>query len=259
MSTVAEGLAALDLQHSRRIPLSRLIRVELRKMADTRAGMWLLIGICVLTAAVMTIFLVNADEADRTFMKFMGAAATPQSALLPVLGILLITSEWTQRTALVTFTLEPVRSRVLAAKLFAALLFGLAAVIVALIIATGATAVGGHEVAWNDVGALEIGKFGLLQASSILQGLAFGMVILNSSGAIATFFILPTAMLIATSAWSVLADAGPWIVMGTATQPLTEVGALSSTDWAHLGVASCIWIVVPLAAGLFRVLHKEVK
>jgi ABC-2 type transport system permease protein len=92
-----------------------------------------------------------------------------------------------------------------------------------------------------------------------LQGLAFGMVILNSSGAIATFFILPTAMLIATSAWSVLADARPWIVMGTATQPLTEVGVLSSTDWAHLGVASLIWIVVPLATGLFRVLRREVK
>jgi ABC-2 type transport system permease protein len=139
------------------------------------------------------------------------------------------------------------------------MLFGLAAVVVAMIIATGATAVGGNEVAWNDVGALEIGKFGLLQASSILQGLAFGMLILNSSGAIASFFILPTALLIATSAWSVLSDAAPWIVMGTASQPLTEVGALSGNDWVHLGVASLIWIVVPLAAGLVRVLQKEVK
>lgn len=259
MSAVAESLPALDLQHSRRIPLSRLIRVELRKMADTRAGMWLLIGIGVLTAAVMTIFLVNAVEADRTFMNFMGAAATPQGALLPVLGILLVTSEWTQRTALVSFTLEPVRSRLLTAKLFAALLFGLAAVIVALVIATGATAIGGNDTAWNDVGAAEIGKFSLLQASSILQGLAFGMLILNSSGAIASFFILPTALLIATSAWSVLADAAPWIVMGTASQPLSEVGALSGTDWAHLGVASLIWIALPLLAGLFRVLRKEVK
>ena len=36
--------------------------------------------------------------------------------LLPVLGILLVTSEWSQRTAMVTFTLEPSRSRVIAAK-----------------------------------------------------------------------------------------------------------------------------------------------
>ena len=85
------------------------------------------------------------------------------------------------------------------------------------------------------------------------------MLILNSSGAIASFFILPTALLIATSAWSVLADAAPWIVMGTASQPLSEVGALSGTDWAHLGVASLIWIALPLLAGLFRVLRKEVK
>ena len=36
--------------------------------------------------------------------------------LLPVLGIMSVTSEWSQRTAMVTFTLEPSRSRFLAAK-----------------------------------------------------------------------------------------------------------------------------------------------
>jgi len=38
----------------------------------------------------------------------------PQSWLLPVLGIMAVTSEWTQRTGLVTHTLEPRRSRILA-------------------------------------------------------------------------------------------------------------------------------------------------
>ena len=37
-----------------------------------------------------------------------------------MLGILLVTSEWTQRTALVSFTLTPVRGRVLVAKVLAA-------------------------------------------------------------------------------------------------------------------------------------------
>ena len=31
------------------IPLSRLIRVELRKLVDTRAGRWLLLGIALVT------------------------------------------------------------------------------------------------------------------------------------------------------------------------------------------------------------------
>src|SRR5918999_1857447 len=130
MSTVAVELTGLDISGSRRVPVARLVRVELRKMADTRAGMWLLIGIAALAGVVMTIFMITADEADRTFVQLIGAATIPQMALLPVLGILLVTSEWTQRTALVTFTLEPVRLRVVAAKLIAALAFGLAALIV---------------------------------------------------------------------------------------------------------------------------------
>src|ERR687891_1917540 len=101
MSTVA---VELDLGGSRRVPVSRLVRVELRKMADTRAGLWLLIGIAALVAVVSTVFMITADQPDRTFLKLIAAAAIPQMMLLPVLGILLVTSEWTQRTALVSFT-----------------------------------------------------------------------------------------------------------------------------------------------------------
>ena len=39
------------------------------------------------------------------------------SLLLPVMGILLVTSEWSQRTDMTTFALEPHRSRVIMAKL----------------------------------------------------------------------------------------------------------------------------------------------
>lgn len=176
-----------------------------------------------------------------------------------MLGILLVTSEWTKRTALVSFTLEPVRRRLVAAKVVAALLFGLGAVIVALAIATAATALGGNDVAWNNVGADDIGKFALLQASSILQGLAFGLVILNSAGAIATFFILPTAFGIVASLWKALAEVAPWIVLNTATGPLIEARTMSGEEWAHLGVTSLIWIALPLLVGLFQGLHREVK
>ena len=44
--------------------------------------------------------------------------------LLPILGIMAATAEWTQRTGLVTFTLEPRRGRVVLAKALAALVLG---------------------------------------------------------------------------------------------------------------------------------------
>ena len=112
-----------------------LLRVELRKLVDTRAGFWLLAAIGILTVAVVVVFLFAADANDLTYLHFVGVTATPQSILLPVLGILAITTEWSQRTGLVTFTLEPSRARIAAAKLVAVVLVGLLAVVVSLAVA----------------------------------------------------------------------------------------------------------------------------
>ena len=123
--------ATLDVSGTPRIPLTRLVLVELRKLADTRSGKWLLIAIGVITLLIVTAVFLTAKPSDRTFLNFMGATATPQGFLLPVLGILLVTSEWNQRTALVTFTLMPLRGKVVVAKVIAALLAGLAAIVLA--------------------------------------------------------------------------------------------------------------------------------
>ena len=69
----------------------RLIKVEMRKMVDTRAGLWLLITIGVITAVFMVIFFFALQDDERTFANYMGVTATPQGFLLPVLGILLVT------------------------------------------------------------------------------------------------------------------------------------------------------------------------
>jgi ABC-2 type transport system permease protein len=257
MSATAADIASLDLSRARRVPMTRLVKVELRKMADTRAGLWLLIGIAALAAVVMAIFMVTADQADRTFVKLVGAAVVPQMALLPVLGILLVTSEWTQRTALVTFTLEPVRLRVLAAKGVAALAFGLAALVVTVAMGAAVTTIGGNEIAWDGVGAATIGKLALVQESMILQGLAFGLLILNSAGAVATFFVLPTAVSLITMMWKAVEDIARWIDFDPGV--LLQGTTLTNEQWAQFGVTSLVWIVLPLIAGLFRVLRKEVK
>src|SRR5918993_3472802 len=114
----------LDLTATPRVTLARLVEVELRKLGDTRAGRWLLITIGVITLAAITIYFLTSPPSNRTFIGFTSFAATPQGFLLPVLGILLVTSEWSQRTALVSFTLEPHRWRLIAAKVLASLLAG---------------------------------------------------------------------------------------------------------------------------------------
>jgi len=257
--TAAVTTPALDLSGTPGIPMTRLVAVELRKLADTRAGKWLLIAIGLITATVIVIFSLTAKASDRTFVNFMGVTATPQGFLLPVLGILLVTSEWSQRTALVSFTLVPVRGRVLVAKVLAAVLAGLAAIVLALAIAGVATLVAGSGDAWAGIGIDDVGKFALLQVLGILQGLAFGLVLLSSAAAIVLYYVLPTAFSIVTGLVHGLKDARPWLDLGAAQRPLYSGGDLGGQQWAQLAVAALIWVAVPFAAGLVRVLRAEVK
>jgi ABC-type transport system involved in multi-copper enzyme maturation permease subunit len=259
MSTATVEPTTLDVSGTPHIPLSRLTRVELRKLADTRASRWLLIAIAAITALIIVIFFLNASASDRTFLNFMGVTATPQGFLLPVLGILLVTSEWSQRTALVTFTLMPVRGRVLLAKVIAALIAGLAAIILAMAIAATATLAGGGDKAWANIGADDIGKFCLLQFSGILQGLAFGLLFLSSAAAIVTYFVLPTAFSIVAGLWGALKDAAPWIDLGTSQQPLYSGANLTGDQWWQLTTSTLVWVVLPFVVGMVRVLRAEVK
>src|SRR5690606_17715139 len=112
-----------------RIPFLRHVRIELRKTVDTRASAWLLIAIAAITvgATVLPLFL-SSDGSGLDWASFVLFASSGWSFLLPFIGVLSATSEWTQRTALSTFTLEPRRTVVNLAKLVASLILGIAMV-----------------------------------------------------------------------------------------------------------------------------------
>ncbi|HET7194736.1 MAG TPA: ABC transporter permease [Nocardioides sp.] len=257
--TTATTTPTLDLSGTSAVPFGRLIGVELRKMADTRAGTWLLLAIGLITAAIVTIFFFAAPDEQRTFLNFMGATATPQGFVLPVLGILLVTSEWGQRTTLTTFVLEPSRPKVIAAKVVAALILGLVAIVLAVGVAALATVLAGEPGAWDNIGGDDFVKFGILQVSGVLQGLAFGLIFLNSAAAIVTYFVLPIAFSVVANLWSALQDIAPWVDLNTSQQPLFSGVDVTGEQWAQLATASAIWILLPFVAGLVRVMRAELK
>lgn len=263
MSTQTLDASGSAASRERQTPFLRLVKVELRKSADTRAGRWLLGIIVAVTAIFMVIFFAVADADDRIFGNFIAIAATPQGFVLPVLGILLVTSEWSQRTAMVTFALEPSRTKVIASKTVAALILGFGVFLAALAIASLATLVGGSEGGFDDVKLSVILLFLGLQLFTVLQGLAYGLIFLNTPAAIVVFFVVPIASSIIFSLVSGLADAAPWVDLGTAQEPLLstfegDVG-LSGEEYAQLGTTTLIWIVVPFIAGWFRVMRAELK
>jgi ABC-type transport system involved in multi-copper enzyme maturation permease subunit len=127
---------ALDVSGTAGIPFGRLMRVELRKAFDTRAGRWL-IGVTAglaLVADLLIAIIVAAQDEALAYGDLVAGAAFTCSVLLPVVGIMLVTSEWSQRTAMTTFALEPRRMRVVSAKLLAGVLLTAFIVVFAIVV-----------------------------------------------------------------------------------------------------------------------------
>src|SRR4051794_11511917 len=144
-------------------------------MVNTRAGFWLQVAMVALTVVVVVARLLVGGPADHTFQKVLDAGLQPSAIILPVLGILLVTSEWSQRTGLITFTLVPVRSRTLTAKLIASLLLAIAMLVVSVaILALGVLVSSpGVEGTWSNAAPL-IGQSAVNLTTGMLVGLGFG-------------------------------------------------------------------------------------
>ncbi|MEA2287610.1 MAG: type transport system permease protein [Solirubrobacteraceae bacterium] len=237
--------------------LGRLVAVELRKIIDTRAGFWMQAATVALTAIVVIARLAVGGAADHTFASVLDVGVFPAAVLLPVAGILLVTSEWSQRTGMITFALVPVRSRVLSAKLIASLILAVAmlAASVGIVAAGVLVASPGVDGAWSDAGIL-IGQSAIYLTGGMLTGVAFGMVLLASAPAIVALFALPIAWT-AVASLSFFADAAPWLDTRLALGPMTKE-VMSATQWAHAGTALAIWMLLPLLIGTWRITRREI-
>ena len=232
----------------------RLTLVELRKMVDTRAGFWLQLIVAGLTLIVVVLFCLFGDTPDLIFRGMFAVAITPASILLPVIGILLVTSEWTQRTALITFTLVPKRMRVMGAKLAAGVTLGLIAVAIALVVAVFAI------VAVSGSWTMSIAVFGqivLLVITSLLSGIAWGAAFLSSAPAIVLYFVLPAAWA-ALGSIPFLNDAAHWLDTTRTTGAMTD-RTISAHEWLQFGTSQLLWLVLPLAIGLIRIARGEIR
>ena len=239
--------------------LLRLTRVELRKSCDTRAGRWLLVVIALAAAGAVALGLFAGDE-PLSLSHHLEFAQLATSLLLPVLGVLLVTSEWSQRTAMTTFTLVPRRSRVLAAKVLAAsalALLGVAATLVVSAVAVVLTPLVTDGPRDWSLGAAEFGEATLLQLVYVLSGVAFGMLLLSSPLAIVLYFVLPTVFTILVSTVGALDWVADWLDLTTASAPVTD-GGLDAQGWLQLATATALWLGLPMALGWLRIERAEI-
>ena len=86
--------------------------------------------------------------------------------------------------------------------------------------------------------------------------------LLNSPAAIVIYmvysFVLPGLFGLGAALIGWFEHLQPWIDFSDAQDPLIDA-TMTGEDWAQFAVSGLIWLVVPLAIGLWRVLRAEVK
>ena len=200
VDTVAPSPARTRRHHG--IPLSRIITTELRKMFDTRSGFWLMASIGILAVLATAAVILFARNDEMTYSSFTAAIGIPMTLVLPIIAILSVTGEWSQRSGLTTFTLVPHRGRVITAKAIACV--GVAVVTIPLAFGIGAlgnvvgTAIAGVDPVW-DVTFTNLLNLVLVNVLGLLVGFMLGVVIRSSAGALVAYFIYSVPV----------ADAGP--------------------------------------------------
>jgi ABC-type transport system involved in multi-copper enzyme maturation permease subunit len=228
--------------------------VEWAKATDTRAARWLLALVALSTAGMMLVPVLAPTSFDQTYASYLGVAAVALAVLLPVVAILLFTGEWSQRSAMTTFTQEPRRIRVVNAKLAVSMVLGSgAAVFGGVVTAAGlGLAAASGRVVEADLTVGVLAGYLAFVLLNVLAGVALGALLQSSATAIAASFALPATFAALGTASTLVSD---WIDMSTWNWVLEN-------DWAghvpQISISVLFWIAVPLAAGVVRTIRRDV-
>lgn len=246
------------------IPLSRAVRVELRKMFDTRSGFWLIasIGITGLIATIATIAF--APDADLTYYTFAKAIGFPITVILPMVALLSISSEWSQRSGLTTFTYVPNRRMVVVAKTLSSITVAVASMLFAFAIGALGTVVGSTIAGVPEVWDVSLGHaltIVLGNLTCLLTGTMLGMLLRSSAGGLVAYFVIsllvPTMSGLLATSQEWYANLQPWVDLNYAQSFLFD-GMSTGAQWAHVATTVAIWIVLPGLVGLRLVMRSEV-
>lgn len=267
MSALAAVNAHTPRPDGRPVPLARVTAVELRKTFDTRSGAWLIGSIAISAVLATAGVIVFARDDQLTYSTFATAIRFPVVVILPLIAILAVTSEWSQRTGLTTFTLVPHRGRVITAKAISTIAIGMASML--LTFAVGGlgnllgAAVTGTTPVW-DVTPIQGLYFVLGNISSLLIGFMLGILLRSSTAAIVAYFVytflVPTAFGLLATNQDWFHDLQPWIDIQFAQSGLFIFdGSLTGEQWANIGVTGTVWLLLPLLLGLRLVTRSEVN
>ena len=234
---------------------TRTVAVEARKVANTVSGKVLL----PLGAALMAVFGFGRaffPAADTTFGRIATIACIPGSWVIMAASVLLVSGEFTRREAAITFTLDPRRGRVLAAKTVVAAGLALATACWALIVAGVAYLLAPALAGVTLPPDLEPGRIAAVFGGLVftaLAGVALGLLTRNAVAPIVVMLAWPTVSMLVARSSEVAQKIIPWIDL----EPVAALLNPSVQAWAQLGTSALVWIVLPGAIGAWRLFRGD--
>lgn len=240
-----------------RVPFHKLVDIEIRKTVNSRGGFWFAIFIAVGLVALLLGQIFGGGEADQTVAQYYSSGATYLGVFLPIVALLLVSTEWSQRTAMTTLAQQPRRVELIISKLTASLVIGVAACaqMILLVLALGFVAANDSADAMS-LDAQVVGQSILMVLLATASGFAFGAAFLKSAPAIVGYLLIPAVVAVLGTIGAIV-DAVKWIDIGASSTAAVD-HVMTSSEWKYFLVSSIAWIVVPLAVGWWRVMRDEV-
>lgn len=237
-----------------------LVGIELRKSVDTLTGKWLLGIMALLVVGALAVIVTQTDRAEWSFLPFLSVAVIPLSLFLPILGVLLVSGEFSQRTMLTTLALVPSRSRFVLTKTLAAVVLAFIGALVAVVLTAAATGIAGviePGTSWA-VEWVVLGQLLMTQVLYVLIGVAFGLLCQNTPLAVVAYLIIPSILTPLLFIVPSLAEVGAWLDLNTATAPLLFLEPLTADQWAKVGTTTAIWFGIPFVLGWLRLSRRDI-
>ncbi len=230
------------------VTTGRLSLVEVRKVFTTLGSRTFLIVVASLGAVIAVAVGFLGDDQQVNAAAVLTVLGLMFTIAMPVVGVLIFTSDWQHREIGSIFLAQPRRSRSFVAKLIASLLVTAlllaAAAGIASVLSVGVGVLLQRPLIWT---GLDEAVPQLLAGSfvGVLAGAALGAALQNAIGAISLCFL--QTLLIDPLLGFVPAGVGPYLMTGSITSFVTGAGAL-----VPFVTAGLLWLAAPLAIGLVR-------
>lgn len=239
----------------------RLVAVELRKAVDTVTGRWLLgVTAALVLGALGLSAAFPPDDAGRDLQWLLTSALLPVSLLLPVLGVLLLSGEFSTRSVLVTFALVPSRGRVVLVKTAAAVVLAVLGTVLTASVAAASAGVldlAGALDGWVVEPAVLL-QLLVLQVVYVLVGVGFGLLCQSTPLAVVTYLVVPSLLAPVVLLVPSLREVGSWLDLATGTAPLMTAEAADAGQWARVASVTAIWAGLPSGLGWLRLRRREI-